>query len=104
MTFNISKLRKDLITKRVIELNITTEEAAKQIGSSKATVSRIENSHMPDIQTFGNLVGWLGTKPNDYFVIAHPKGLIQRTRIDEIDVKKLLLNETKPQIILKQNQ
>lgn len=100
MTFNLSKLRKDLITKRVIELDITTEEAARRIGTSKATISRIENNHIPDLQTFGNIITWLGTKPNDYFVIAQPKGPIPR---GGIDAKTLLLDEKKPHLTFKQN-
>lgn len=69
MKFNIQKLRKDLITKRVIELNMPLREAAEKIGISSATLSRIENGKTPEVDTFCNLCTWLETKPNDYFII-----------------------------------
>lgn len=90
MIFNISKLRKDLITKRVIQLDLNLDEVAKLTGTSKATLSRIENGRIPDMQTFANIVGWLGTKPNRYF-----------TTPIKLDSKKLILPETKPSLIRK---
>lgn len=65
--FNIEQLRKDLITKRMIELNINLREAAKLCGVSSATLSRIENSKPPDVETFAKLVIWLGKSPSEYF-------------------------------------
>lgn len=43
------------------------DEAAKQIGISKATLSRLEKSKIPDIETFGKVCNWLKTEPNKYF-------------------------------------
>lgn len=68
MKYNASLLRKNIMTRRVIELRISMDEAAKQIGISKATLCRIEKEKMPDIETFGKLVSWLNDTPNEYFL------------------------------------
>lgn len=67
MIFDSNKLRKDLITKRVIEKNISMEVASKEIGISKATLSRVENKKIPDIETFCKIMEWLNSQPNEYF-------------------------------------
>ena len=66
VAFDIERLRKDLITKRVIDGKLTLRQAAKEIGTSPATLSRIENSNPPDVETFARLCSWLGTNPADY--------------------------------------
>ena len=46
-------------------------EVAKEIGTSPATLSRVERGHVPDLETFGKICRWLsvdagevlGTKP-----------------------------------------
>ena len=38
-------------------------EVAEEIGSSAATLSRIESGKMPDLQTFGKLCRWLKVDP-----------------------------------------
>lgn len=67
MIFNINKLREDLITKRIIDLKIKLDEASKQIGCSKSTLSRIENSKLCDVETFAKCCAWLGHNPERYF-------------------------------------
>lgn len=37
---------------------------AEEIGISTATLSRIENGHLPDLGTFKLLCGWLGADPS----------------------------------------
>lgn len=73
MKYLESKLRKDVITKRMIDLNIGLREAAIQIGTSAATVSRVENGKNVDLETFAKILTWLDTKPNDYFEIIGKK-------------------------------
>lgn len=73
MIFNIKELRKDLVTKRVIELNIGLREAATIIGASPSTLSRIENSKLCDVETFAKCCIWLETKPEKYFNIICKK-------------------------------
>lgn len=61
MTFYNDKLAKAIKSKRVIELNIDMREAAKLIGISASTISRVERGGMPDMITFGLICEWLKT-------------------------------------------
>lgn len=45
-------------------------EAAKEIGISPATLSRIENAKIPDLETFGRICNWLGDDPAVYLGLA----------------------------------
>lgn len=65
--FDIAKFRKDFITKRVIELDLSMRQVEKEIGVSISTLSRIENKKMVDIETFGRIIKWLNKNPNEYF-------------------------------------
>ena len=38
--------------------------AAVEIGVSTATLSRIENGHLPDLETFRRVCEWLGADPS----------------------------------------
>ncbi|WP_035551285.1 helix-turn-helix transcriptional regulator [Burkholderia sp. 9120] len=38
-------------------------EAAKEVGISPATLSRVENRKIPDLETFGKICAWLGEDP-----------------------------------------
>lgn len=38
--------------------------AAKEIGISAATLSRVENGYLPDLQNFSLICQWLGIDPN----------------------------------------
>lgn len=40
---------------------------AREIGISPATLSRIENGRIPDLETFGKICGWLHEDPAIYF-------------------------------------
>ena len=40
-------------------------ETAKDIGISSATLSRIENGKLPDLETFSKLCRWLRIDPNE---------------------------------------
>jgi transcriptional regulator with XRE-family HTH domain len=40
-------------------------EAAKEIGTSPATLSRVERGHLPDLETFGKICRWLGVDPGE---------------------------------------
>jgi transcriptional regulator with XRE-family HTH domain len=40
--------------------------AARDAGVSPATLSRIENGHIPDLETFERLCRWLGEDPNSF--------------------------------------
>jgi len=47
--------------------------AAKEIGISSATLSRVENGNLPDLQNFGLICQWLGVDPNQILGFAPPK-------------------------------
>lgn len=59
MTFYNDKLAKAIKSKRIIELNIDMRQAAKLIGVSASTISRVERGGMPDMITFGLICEWL---------------------------------------------
>jgi transcriptional regulator with XRE-family HTH domain len=64
--YDRESLKRDLKTKRVIDLGISMEVCSKQIGVSKPTLSRIENGSMPDLITFFKIIGWLGSDAKKY--------------------------------------
>lgn len=41
-------------------------EAAKEVGISPATLSRVENRKVPDLETFGKICRWLDEDPAIY--------------------------------------
>jgi len=55
MIFDSKQLKLDLITKRCIDNDMSMDDACQEIGISKATLSRIERSRMPDIETLMEL-------------------------------------------------
>lgn len=57
-------------------------EAAAEVGVSPATLSRIENQKIPDLETFSKVCRWLGEDPAIYLGMperaseAAPKALV----------------------------
>ena len=41
-------------------------EAAKEVGVSSATLSRVENGKVPDLETFSRICRWLQEDPAEY--------------------------------------
>jgi transcriptional regulator with XRE-family HTH domain len=39
---------------------------AIDVGVSPATLSRVENGHMPDLETFAKICRWLGRDPREF--------------------------------------
>jgi transcriptional regulator with XRE-family HTH domain len=64
--YDSESLKKDLRLKRIIELELNMDECSKNIGISKATLSRIENGNMPDLLTFLKIVKWLEKDIKEY--------------------------------------
>ncbi len=64
--YDRESLKRDLKTKRVIDLGVSMEVCSKQIGVSKPTLSRIENGNMPDLITFFKIIRWLGSDAKKY--------------------------------------
>ena len=75
MKYLSDELRKDVVTKRVIDLNIGLREAATEIEISASTLSRLENNKSIDIETFAKVLTWLDKMPNDYFTIKRTREL-----------------------------
>lgn len=70
MKFNYAKFRNDFITKRKIDRNISLTEVAEEIGDiSVSTLSRLEGKSKIDMDTFAKVCGWMGAKPDSYFLI-----------------------------------
>jgi transcriptional regulator with XRE-family HTH domain len=63
MSLTIENL-KDLVVERRGTLGVRA--AAKEIGISPSTLSRIENGHVPDLATFASICRWLGKDPNQF--------------------------------------
>jgi transcriptional regulator with XRE-family HTH domain len=40
--------------------------AAAEVGVSSATLSRVENGHMPDLETFAKICQWLDRDPREF--------------------------------------
>lgn len=51
--------RKDIRTKRLMEMEEGLRDAAKKIEISPATLSRCENGKIPDLLTYAKLCRWL---------------------------------------------
>ena len=71
-SLNFTSFSKAIRQKRLIELNISGREAAKAIGVSYPTLSRIENGNMPDLITYANVCKWLGV-PMETFIAKSRK-------------------------------
>jgi transcriptional regulator with XRE-family HTH domain len=54
-------------------------EAAREVGISHATLSRVENGKIPDLDTFGKICIWLGEDPAVYLGIPPVAGATNTT-------------------------
>jgi transcriptional regulator with XRE-family HTH domain len=61
-------IRIDRLAERIQEKRAGkgVREAAAEVGVSPATLSRIENGKIPDLETFGKVCRWLGEDPAIY--------------------------------------
>ncbi len=55
--------------------------AAKEIGISAATLSRIENGHVPDLTTFAAICDWLGEDPAQFLGMQNSGDSIQTASV-----------------------
>ncbi len=65
MGVNIDQLGKLIVAKREHEM-LGVRAAAKAIGTSPASLSRIENGQVPDLETFAAICQWLEIDPNEF--------------------------------------
>lgn len=66
VTFNREKFAKDVFFKYVGE-GISLRSAAKEIGVSAPTLSRVTDGKSPDIDSFVRIIVWLQKEPKAYF-------------------------------------
>jgi len=58
------------LTKRRRKLGLSLREAADASGIPFATLARVEQGRMPDLETFRRLVAWLGLPPDQFFTVT----------------------------------
>lgn len=49
---------------------VSIRKTAQEIGIGHATLSRIENGHVPDLDTFAKICEWLGEDPSVFLGIT----------------------------------
>lgn len=70
-TFDNKNFSEQLRVRRAV-LNIDMGKAAEQIGVSKATLSRLENGHIPELLNYAKACTWLDVGMN-YFILPGKK-------------------------------
>lgn len=73
LRYDGAKLATAVRTKRLIVENIDIRTAAKQIGISAPTLSRIENEKTPDVITLALVCEWINVDMDYYFTTISPK-------------------------------
>lgn len=67
--------------------------AATEVGVSPATLSRVENGHLPDLETFAKLCRWLERDPSEFLGMA-PKRDSGAPVVAHFRKKKTVTKET----------
>jgi transcriptional regulator with XRE-family HTH domain len=67
--------------------------AAADVGVSPATLSRVENGHMPDLETFAKICRWLEKDPREFLGIEFNKNATPQA-IVHFKKKKTVVPET----------
>ncbi|RYG86928.1 MAG: transcriptional regulator [Alphaproteobacteria bacterium] len=63
MTISIEQLGKLMLAKRGSR---GVRAAAAEVDISSATFSRVENGHMPDLETFAKICKWIDRAPGEF--------------------------------------
>jgi transcriptional regulator with XRE-family HTH domain len=61
-------------------------ETAAEIGIGTATLMRIENGRMPDLETFGLVCKWLGVDPGSFLGFDATSSEPQESNLTEVSV------------------
>lgn len=62
--------------------------AAKEVGISPATLSRVENGYLPDLKNFGLICDWLGIDPNQILGFKGSAALSASSGVTSVHFKK----------------
>lgn len=69
---DIAALAQEIAAKRGA---LGVRAAARDVGISPATLSRVENGNVPDLETFEKLCRWLGEDPNRFLATPLSKAV-----------------------------
>lgn len=78
MSLKIEELGKKIVDRRGAN---GVRAAAKEIGIPPATLSRIENGHVPDLEKFAKICAWLGEDPNHFLGFESTKAVKQTASV-----------------------
>jgi len=70
MSLRLSELKTLVLEKRGAS---GVRAAAAEVGISPATFSRIENGHMPDLETFAKICKWLDEDPRNFLGLSNAR-------------------------------
>ncbi|MES2292994.1 MAG: helix-turn-helix transcriptional regulator [Pseudomonadota bacterium] len=69
--------------------------AAADVGISQATLSRVENGHMPDLATFAKICKWLDRDPREFLGLdTEPNSAPEQKAVVHFRKKKTVTAET----------
>ena len=68
MKFDTDKFSKAIRAKRTIFNDLTMKHVAKKTKVSPATLSRLENGKLPDVETYAKVCKWLDEKMERFFI------------------------------------
>lgn len=68
------QLSLDVLATRIAERRGTNSirKAAVEIGIGHATLARVEQGHVPDLETFAKICSWLGESPAAFLGVETP--------------------------------
>lgn len=72
MELSLSELGRLMLAKRGSR---GVRAAAAEVDISSATFSRVENGHMPDLETFAKICRWVGRNPGEFLGFEEATGL-----------------------------
>lgn len=68
--------------------DVGVRAAAKEIGISAATLSRVENGHLPDLQKFSLICRWLDLDPNQILGVPASHSAAPKEQQVKVQFKK----------------
>jgi transcriptional regulator with XRE-family HTH domain len=76
-------VKMDVLAQRILQHREGrgVREAAKEVGISPATLSRVENKKVPDLETFGKICAWLGEDPATFLGLVPAASASSRAQV-----------------------